>query len=104
MSIEKKSHKEILASNEFKTLVSKRWTVSLLLTIVMLSIYFGYLLLIAFKKEVLSMMIGHNLTLAIPVGLGIIISAWAMTGVYVFWANDKYDNAVSNLKDQIGKN
>lgn len=103
MSIIKKTHKEILASNEFKTLVSKRWAVSIALTVIMLSIYFGYLLLIAFNKQVLASMIGHNLTLAIPVGLGIIISAWVMTGVYVFWANDKYDNAVNNLKDQIGK-
>ena len=99
-----KNHSEILKSAEFKNLIRRRWAVSIALTAVMLSIYFGYLLLIAFNKPVLSTMIGHNLTLAIPVGLGIIISAWLLTGVYVFWANDKYDGAVNEIKQTMGKN
>ena len=99
-----KNHQEILDSAEFKKLISKRWAVSIALASVMLSIYFGYLLLIAFNKPVLASMIGHNLTLAIPVGLGIIISAWLLTGVYVLWANDKYDGAVNEIKAKIRKN
>jgi len=95
---------EILQTGEFKKLVSTRWKVSILLTLIMLGIYFGYLLLIAFNKPVLATMIAPNLTLAIPVGLVIIISAWVMTGIYVYWANDKYDNAVSELKNKLGKN
>lgn len=98
------NQKEILQTGEFKKLVSTRWKVSILLTLIMLGIYFGYLLLIAFNKPVLANMIAPNLTLAIPVGLVIIISAWVMTGIYVYWANDKYDNAVSELKNKLGKN
>jgi uncharacterized membrane protein (DUF485 family) len=35
------------------------------------------------------------------VGLGIILIAWVMTGIYVFWANNRYDNAVEALRRQV---
>jgi uncharacterized membrane protein (DUF485 family) len=93
----------ILESDQFKKLVRKRWTISLLLTITMLSIYFGYLLLISFKKESLSKQILENMPIAIPMGLGLIFSAWLFTGIYVSWANKYYDNEVNQLKNQFDK-
>ncbi|TAH26833.1 MAG: DUF485 domain-containing protein [Cytophagales bacterium] len=98
-----KKHEEILNSEEFQTLVKKRWSVSLTLTLIMLGIYFGYLLLIAFNKPFLATLISENLTLAIPIGLGIIVSAWAMTGIYVYWANNRYDNTVTEIKNKLNQ-
>ncbi|WP_207435586.1 DUF485 domain-containing protein [Sabulibacter ruber] len=92
---------ELLESPDFKKLVKQRWSVSLVLTFTMLVVYFGFLLLVAFNKEVLATRIGEYTTLAIPVGLGIILFAWLLTGVYVFWANNKYDTSVENLKNKI---
>ena len=69
----------------------------------MLVIYIGFLLVVAFQKELLAMKIGTYYTLAIPVGLGIILAAWLLTGIYVFWANNSYDNAVDALKHQYEK-
>ncbi len=92
---------EILESPDFKKLVKKRWSVSLVLTFTMLLVYFGFLLTVAFNKEVLATRIGEYTTLAIPIGLGIILFAWVLTGVYVFWANSDYDTSVQNLKDKI---
>jgi uncharacterized membrane protein (DUF485 family) len=96
-----KNYEEILESSAFKNLVSKRWKISLLLTIIMLVSYFGYLLTIAFNKEILGKTIGKNLTLGIPVGLGLILLAWIMTGIYVYWANNHYDNIVTEIKNKI---
>ncbi|GGK65310.1 DUF485 domain-containing protein [Rufibacter glacialis] len=92
---------EILESPDFKRLVKKRWSVSLVLTCTMLIVYFGFLLLVAFNKQVLATRIGEYTTLAIPIGLGIILFAWVLTGIYVFWANNHYDTAVENLKNKI---
>ena len=39
-----------LDSAQFKKLVSKRWTISILLTFIMLLVYFGFILLIAFES------------------------------------------------------
>jgi uncharacterized membrane protein (DUF485 family) len=92
---------EILQSPAFKNLVKRRWLVSILLTFTILFIYIGFLLIVAFDKELLATKLGTYYTLAIPIGLGIILAAWLLTGIYVFWANNRYDTAVENLKKQI---
>lgn len=103
MIIKEKEQDEILPSPDFKKLIRKRWQVSLLLTIVMLGLYFGFILLIAFDKDTLASPILGEITLGIPVGLGIILSAWLLTGVYVYWANTNYDNSVQNIKRKLNK-
>lgn len=91
---------EIIKSPAFKSLVTRRWQVSMLLTLTILVIYIGFLLLVAFDKNLLATKIGQHYTLAIPVGLGIIVAAWLLTGIYVFWANNRYDQAVEDLRQQ----
>lgn len=91
---------EIIKSPAFKKLVTRRWQVSMLLTLTILVIYIGFLLLVAFNKSLLATKIGQHYTLAIPVGLGIIVAAWLLTGIYVFWANNRYDQAVGELRQQ----
>jgi uncharacterized membrane protein (DUF485 family) len=86
---------------EFKALVKKKWRVSLLLTIIMLVIYFGFILLIAFDKTLLARLIGKNITLGLPIGLGILVVAWLLTGIYVLWANRHYDRQVEEIKKKI---
>ncbi|MDQ3291304.1 MAG: DUF485 domain-containing protein [Bacteroidota bacterium] len=94
----------IIESPEFKKLVSKRWSVSLLLTMAILVIYIGFLLIVAFDKGLLATKIGDYLTLALPIGFGIIVSAWVLTGIYVFWANNTYDTEVQEIKNKINAN
>lgn len=101
MSINSEKVKEIVESEKFKDLVKKRLSVSITLTIVILLVYFGFILIIAFNKEFLSAKIGEHLTLGMPIGIGIIVFAWLLTGVYVKWANDKYDSKVRELRNQI---
>ena len=92
---------KIQETEEFKKFVLKKWTVSLILASIMLFAYFGFILLIAFNKELLATKISKGLTLGIPVGLGIILLAWALTGIYVRWANKHYDNKVEELKKKL---
>jgi uncharacterized membrane protein (DUF485 family) len=92
---------DIINSPAFKSLVTRRWRVSISLTLAMLVIYIGFLLVVAFDKDLLALKMGQYYTLAIPVGLGIILIAWVMTGIYVFWANNRYDNAVEALRRQV---
>jgi len=82
---------------KFDALVKAKWTVSLILTALMLTIYFGFILILAFQKEILSAKISSGMTLGIPVGLLVILSACVLTGIYVFWANNKYDAAVKSV-------
>lgn len=82
----------------FSALVRKRWTVSLTLTALMLSIYYGFIVILAFRPDIFAARVGQRLTLGIPVGLGVIIVSWLLTGLYVRWANDDYDSAVHTIK------
>lgn len=98
--MEKKQIHSILESDEFKTLVAKRWSVSLILTALMLAVYYGFILLLAFDKTYLAQKIGEHLTLGIPVGIGVILFAWIVTGIYVVWANGYYDSTVQQIKNR----
>ena len=92
---------EIITSEPFQRLVATRWRVSLGLTAAMLLVYFGFILTVAFNKAALATKLGPALTVAIPIGLGIIVFAWLITGVYIRWANRTYDDAVAELKKRI---
>ncbi|MFH1060110.1 MAG: DUF485 domain-containing protein [Pseudomonadota bacterium] len=96
-----KTTDELLSSRDFKTLVSKRWTVSIILTILLFIIYYGYILLIALDKPFMSQKVGAATTLGIPLGVAVIVLSWVLTVVYVIWANSAYDNEVKRLKDQL---
>ena len=64
----------------------------------MLVIYFGFILLVAFAKPLLAMKIGGGVTsLGILLGLGVIISAFVLTGIYVYRANSYFDQHTRNL-------
>jgi uncharacterized membrane protein (DUF485 family) len=101
MSIKSERVQEIVNSEKFKELVKKRLRVSLTLTAVILFVYFGFILTIAFYKEILAAKIGEHLTIGLPIGIGIIVFAWLLTGVYTRWANNSYDKSVRELRDQV---
>ncbi|WP_337873367.1 DUF485 domain-containing protein [Ignavibacterium sp.] len=101
MSIQSEKVQEIVNSDKFKQLVKKRLSVSLTLTAVMLIIYIGFILAIAFNKDALAYKIGKHLTIGLPIGIGIIVFAWLLTGLYTRWANQSYDKSVEELRDQI---
>jgi uncharacterized membrane protein (DUF485 family) len=101
MGIQASRVKDILDSEKFKELVKKRLKVSLSLTALMLIVYFGFILTIAFYKEFLAIKIGEHLTLGLPIGIGIIVFAWLLTGFYTNWANRYYDKSVRELRNDI---
>jgi len=96
-----KSSNEMLASKEFKDLVRSKWTISVILTICLFILYYGFILLIAVNKPFLAQRIGEFTTLGIPLGVAVIVLAWVLTAVYVIWGNRSYDDAVQSLKDQV---
>lgn len=97
----KRDAQAIIDSPEFKHLVATKGTVSAILTIVMLGAYFGFVLVLAFNKALLSTLVADGLSVGIPVGLFVILLAWGLTGVYVFWANDKYDGRVNAIRQAL---
>ncbi|MFN2446542.1 MAG: DUF485 domain-containing protein [Vicinamibacterales bacterium] len=75
-----------------------RWKRAVVLTIVMMVIYFGFILLVAFDKPLLGRVLVPGLSLGILLGAAVIISAWILIAVYSRWANEHYDRAVAELR------
>ena len=86
-----------LDAEKFQNLVVRKWKVSLTLAAIMLVAYYGFILVLAFAKDVLAYKIGEHLTIGIPVGMLLILLAWVLTGIYVFWANSSYDKSVKDV-------
>lgn len=96
-----KSTHEMLLSQEFRSLVRRKWTVSVILTVCLFVVYYGFILLIAVDKTFLARKIGAYTTLGIPLGVAVIVLSWVLTAVYVLWANRSHDAAVKHLAGQV---
>ena len=81
----------ILESPAFTELRARRGRYSAILTTLMLLIYYGFILAIAFAPQWLAIRIDGVITLGIPLGLGVILSAIVLTGIYVSRANREFD-------------
>ncbi len=97
-----KSTQEILQDEDFKSLSSQKNAISIILTILELVLYFGFIALIAFNKPFLSQKLSGAITIGIPIAVGTIILSWIFTGIYIRWANSKYDVLVKKVKEKIG--
>ncbi len=96
-----KSAREITESADFRRLVSRRRSVTLVLVAAVFVVYFGFILLVAFNKSYLTTRVGEYTTLGIPLSMLVIVLLWVLTMIYVFWANNSYDKEVSRLKAQM---
>ena len=99
---EQQVRRTILDDPDFKELSRQKNRISLILTVVILLVYFTYMLLIAFSKSALSAPVANG-TVGIPVGIGVIVLAWVLTGIYVRWANTQYDALVEKVKQKISE-
>ena len=88
-------------------LAARRWRVAIWLSVVMLIAYYGFILLVAFDKPLLSTILlsgttgagaaAPGLSLGILLGALVIVSAWVLTSIYVIWANNRYDHELHEL-------
>ena len=75
-----------------------------MLTLAMLVVYYGFILLIAFRKDLLSVRIGEGvMTWGIPIGFGVIVFTILITGVYVRRANSEFDDLTEKVKREALK-
>ena len=75
-----------------------RWRIAISLTIAMMAAYFGFILLVAFNKPLLATRVATGLSLGMLLGAFVIVVAWALTWIYISWANAHYDASVKGLR------
>lgn len=92
---------DITSDPDFQKLVQARTRFSLILTILVLVIYFGFILLIAFAPTLLGRSLsGGVTTIGIPLGVGVIVAAFILTGIYVRRANSEFDTLTQQLLER----
>jgi uncharacterized membrane protein (DUF485 family) len=82
---------------ELRALARARSRIAFVLTSAMILIYFGFIMLIAFDKELLARTLTPGLSLGILLGALVIVAAWVLTFAYVRWANRHYDAQITSL-------
>lgn len=93
-AMEPSAYARIRGNPKFQQLVRQRNGLARILTIAMLVIYLGFILLVAFGRGLLGTPVaeGSVMTVGIPVGLFVIVSAFVLTGIYVWKANTTFDD------------
>lgn len=92
----------IKSDPDYQKLVRVRSRYGWILTALMMIVYYGYILLLAFNKELLSRRLGEGvMTWAMPVGLAVIIFTVVITGIYVRRANSEFDQLTTAIKSRV---
>jgi len=97
---------QTIASNpKFKELVQSRTSFAWTLTFLMLAAYTSFILLVAFAPGFLATPLyeGSIATVGIPIGIGVIVFAFILTGIYVARANGHYDDMTAELVKDLTK-
>lgn len=81
-----------------RAVARQRWRVAATLTSGMVLIYFGFILLVAFRPSLLGTLVSDGLSIGVVLGVVVIVAAWALTYAYVSWANRVYDPALASLR------
>jgi len=90
---------------KYHQLIKERDALAWTLTVLVLVIYFGFILLVAFAPEFLTRPI--SATSVIPVGMligvGVIVASVVLTGIYVYRANGTFDPLIHEIIQEAAK-
>ncbi|MFZ4877501.1 DUF485 domain-containing protein [Janthinobacterium sp. Mn2066] len=93
---------QIKGDPNYHQLVKLRSRFGWALTGLMLLVYYGYILLIAFNKEFLASRTGEGvMTWGMPIGLFVIVFTVVITGIYVRRANKQFDDLTSAIQARV---
>ncbi|MBF0439631.1 MAG: DUF485 domain-containing protein [Magnetococcales bacterium] len=92
----------ITKNPKYVELVKKRSPFAWTLSIIMLLIYYAFIMVLAFSPKFFGTKIaaGSVISIGIPIGVFIILSAFVLTGIYVYRANGEFDELTRQIKEE----
>lgn len=100
--MEQSKIEKIKSLPQYHQLVKERSGLAWKLSIAMLVVYYGYILLLAFDPSFFTQIVsGQYVSIGFPVGVGIIIFAFLLTGYYVKKANSDFDELTAQIKKEV---
>jgi len=96
-------YQKIFDDPEFRDLQRRRSRLCWTLALVMLVSYYAFILVIAFQPALFAMPLGEAtvVTIGIPVGVGIILLGFVLTGIYVYRANGEFDRTTAAIVQRL---
>ncbi|PWC37667.1 DUF485 domain-containing protein [Azospirillum sp. TSO35-2] len=94
--------KKILANPKYQRLISHRTGLARRLSAAMIVVYYGYILAVALLPQQMGAPVfeGGVTSLGFPAGVGVIVIAVLLTGVYVFQANRRFDPLIREIVEE----
>ncbi len=96
-------YKKIDQDAEFHALQKRRSRFSWTLAVLMLTTYYAFILVIAFKPSLFAIPVNPDSTVTwgIIAGLGVIAVSFLLTGIYVYRANGEFDNETAAILKRV---
>ncbi|ADW72014.1 MULTISPECIES: DUF485 domain-containing protein [Rahnella] len=96
-------YQRVVSNPRFRELVQKRSRFAWLLSGITLVLYVAFILLIAFDPQWLGTPLydGATITRGIPVGVGLIVISFVLTGIYVIRANGEFDRLTADIIREV---
>lgn len=96
---------QAIASNpKYQRLRQTRLRYGWKLAAIMLVVYYSFIGVIAFDKELFALKLGEGvMTWGIPVGFGVIVFSVLITGLYVRRANSEFDRLTREIVQEAGQ-
>lgn len=92
------------ALKRFKTFISFRNKFSLSLSIIVFVAYYAFILAVGLDPDTLGIKFeGTSITIGILLGLTIIVTAIALTGIYTLFANKYFDKEQEECIEELNK-
>ena len=89
-------------NSNYQKLVAVRSSYGWTMTAIMLIVFYGYILLVAFDKQLLATRIGAGVTTwGIPIGIFVIVFTVVITGIYVLRANKQFDDLTEEIRKEV---
>jgi uncharacterized membrane protein (DUF485 family) len=92
-------YEQIRSNRKYPVMVARHRRLAGWLTAIVLGLFFAFILIVAFAPRLLAVPVadGGVTTVAVPLGLAMIVVFWLLTGFYVVRAKRDFDQ----IKDEI---
>ena len=98
-------YEKMRANPKFQELVTTRGRYAWTLSIVVLSLFYGFVLMVAFKPAVLGRVVGEGsmLTIGVAAELFLFVLFWVLSALYVRRANTEFDALTEEIVKQASR-
>ena len=105
MNVNASTYQRIRENPKYQDMIRRRGRFAAFLSAIVLIAYYGFMMVVAFKPALLreTLSDGSVLTVGMPIGAGIIVVSWLLTGLYVYRANSDFDKINVEVLKEAGQ-